>query len=277
MPGGDAGDAAMGDGGSDGSIVPGTDSVSIGPFLLQPGDEENVCTSIELENATPMMVKAVRSNLTAGSHHLIALRTTGPEASDGCGTFAFANGVLTIAEKQGITEVNFPEGTGVRFEARQWIALEMHYVNYTDGPLEVLGTLEFEMVPLTETLEEVQFDFDGNLEFSLPANQERNVTYTYTPRQQGARIFAVTSHTHSLGLESTIHRLRRGQTPSEANLVHRSLDWSEPPLTLLDPPLVLESGEYLLLTCRFFNHTDQPVHFGQRFEDEMCFMWAHWY
>jgi hypothetical protein len=31
------------------------------------------------------------------------------------------------------------------------------------------------------------------------------------------------------------------------------------------------------LTCRYNNDTDQPVMFGTKAQDEMCFMWLYYY
>jgi hypothetical protein len=93
----------------------------------------------------------------------------------------------------------------------------------------------------------------------------------------GARhVFALTSHTHSLGVRSSIERVPSSDAPDSAP-IHESLDWSEPPLTAFAPPLVLSADEGLRLTCEFMNTTDHEVSFGTSFHDEMCFMWLYYY
>jgi hypothetical protein len=55
------------------------------------------------------------------------------------------------------------------------------------------------------------------------------------------------------------------------------LNWAEPPLDTYDPALTFAEGEGLALTCEFDNTTGGPVVFGEGFDDEMCFLWAHYY
>ena len=89
-------------------------------------------------------------------------------------------------------------------------------------------------------------------------------------------VFALTSHTHSLGVDSTIERVASESAPSTTP-IHESLSWSEPPLTLFTPPLNFTGTDGLRLTCKYMNTTDQTVHFGTAFHDEMCFMWVYFY
>ena len=54
----------------------------IGPLTIAPGQEATVCLVVDLGNAAPRMVRAVRSDLTDGTHHVIATLTTeAPTAS----------------------------------------------------------------------------------------------------------------------------------------------------------------------------------------------------
>jgi hypothetical protein len=99
---------------------------------------------------------------------------------------------------------------------------------------------------------------------------------SYTPPGSSGspiRVFAITSHTHSLGVRSTIEHMASGSPM----LLHESLDWAEPPLTQLDPPLVFTGSESLRLRCEYQNDTNRDVMFGTAFEDEMCFMWVYYY
>jgi hypothetical protein len=123
----------------------------------------------------------------------------------------------------------------------------------------------------------VRSTFTGATDLLLPMGQA--ATGEFFMKLGGARpwhVFALTSHTHSLGIKSTIERVASATAPN-ATPIHESLDWHEPPLTRFEPPLVFNGADGLRLRCQFMNTTDHDVRFGTRFEDEMCFLWLYYY
>jgi hypothetical protein len=111
----------------------------------------------------------------------------------------------------------------------------------------------------------------------LPAGEATTAEFFLNPARNGpVRVFALTSHTHSLGVRSTIERVANLQAP-DSTPIHESLDWSEPPLTTFDPSLSFDGSDGLRLRCHYMNDTDHDVGFGVRFEDEMCFLWLYYY
>lgn len=254
-----------------------TASLTAGPYRLEPGDERTECVVLELDNATPRTVRAIRTTLTQGSHHMIIYRTDQPVMTTPTPCFPFADGgsALYIAESP-MDELVFPEGAGLEFAARQHIRIEVHQVNYYGMPIDVSGSVEFEFYDEGVTgLSPVQLLFTGDMGISIPARAMGYEITSFFTVPSGARIFGLTSHTHSLGTLSTIHRAR-----SETDLVeqlHQSDSWADPPLDVFSPPLTMASGEGLRLLCRYDNPGATPVGFGLGFEDEMCFLWAYYY
>ena len=139
--------------------------------------------------------------------------------------------------------------------------------------MQLSNMVEFDVVPASEVLEEVQFLFTGDLGLTIPPRETSTVN-SFHSLPAGARVFALTSHTHQLGQLAAIERTT-GEF-GEGPVLHESYNWSEPPLDVFDPPLVFEEGEGLKLTCEYLNPTDTTVHFGTGFDDEMCFLWAYY-
>ncbi|HTU60225.1 MAG TPA: hypothetical protein VMF89_17365, partial [Polyangiales bacterium] len=96
------------------------------------------------------------------------------------------------------------------------------------------------------------------------------------PADPAWNVFAMTSHTHQLGVHATIERVANANAPT-ATPLHESRDWAEPPLTVFAQPLVFDGTDGLRLTCRYMNTTDRDVHFGTGVDDEMCFMWVYYF
>ena len=270
---GQGGSAGAGAGGSGGGGNTTSASLRVGPFVTDPGDEQTQCVVLDLGNEQAGVIRRVRTTLTEGSHHLIISTSNGePHGPTPCGAFTHPDGALFIAEKQS-AELTYPDGTGVEVQAHQSIALELHYINYfSDSPEEIWGDKEFDLAPPDAGLRSVQFLFTGEFSIFLPAHTKQVVEGEY-PLTPGAELVALTSHTHALGTRATID-LKHSDGTSEA--IHESTDWDSPPFDTWDPGLPIRAGDRLHLRCEYENHTDRDVSFGTGFNDEMCFLWAHY-
>lgn len=261
---------------TDGGPMGPTTTVRTGPYTLPIGVERTQCIVVDAGNEAEAYVRAIRTTLTQGSHHMILYRTTEalrPDPVD-CFPFAMAGSAFYIAESP-MEELLYPEGAGLLFDAHQHIRIEMHQVNYVGEPIEVMGTAEFEFYDASvPTPSPVQLLFEGPTSINLPPHASTTVT-GFVRAPAGARVFALTSHTHSLGRLATIHRGR--STTDTTELLHQSDSWADPPLDHFSPALTFSSGEGFALACEFLNDTERTVGFGLDFEDEMCFLWAYWY
>ncbi|MEZ4441509.1 MAG: hypothetical protein R3B72_20590 [Polyangiaceae bacterium] len=271
-PGSGGSDGVTVGGGVGGGIV-GTHEVGISQSQVAPGVENTVCVILSMDNPAAAMIRSIRTHLSEGSHHLIITKIDGgveqpnPEP---CGAFAHGGDALFIAEKPEM-QLTYPDGAGMPVTANQLMGLEMHYINYTTGPIDITGSVEFDLADDDGTLKEVFLLFEGNLSLSIPPQSQQTFESTHSVPND-AKIFAVTSHTHQLGTYASI----RKQGPGGDQLLHESFDWADPPFDAFDPPMVFGAGDSLRLRCDFNNTTNQTVNFGTSFYDEMCFLWAHY-
>ncbi len=261
------------------AFIPSADmaTLSYGPERLEPGDEQTVCIVLDAGNETERFVRAIRTTLPQGSHHMIVYRTTEGVRTrpEPCIPFASSGDAMFIAETRE-AELVFPPDVGLAFDARQRVRLEVHAVNYVGMPIDVSASVTFEFYPeASPPTDEVHLLFTGDMALSLPPRVETTVTSFHRP-DPGARIFAITSHTHSLGTYASIEDARSSSDTTGTRL-HESRSWADPPLDRFDPPIVIPEDRGLRLTCTYFNDTDDYVGFGLDFEDEMCFLWAYWY
>jgi hypothetical protein len=246
--------------------------------------EDHVCMIVPLPNDKRVWIKSIHATLTRGSHHLIVDRR--PEATQpmdkpaSCAPTMGTDSSRLIIAQQPDTLLDLPEHTGLRVEPHQPIFLQLHYINATSKSADIAGAVEFTLVDEAAGAPiEVQSLFAGATNISLPRHQSGMAQFFYLPPATSSRklqAFAVTSHTHSLGVNATIERVSSVDAPA-VKPIHESMDWAEPPLTRFDPPLVFDGNDGLRLRCRYQNDTDRDVSFGTRFQDEMCFMWLYFY
>ena len=251
---------------------------------VAPGAEDHVCVIAALPNDKRVWAKSIHARLTRGSHHLIVDRrpanATLSDAPATCSPTMGGDATRLIIAQQSDTRLDMPARTGLPLEAHQAIFLQLHYINNTSKPADIAGTVELELLDLSAGAPiEVQSLFAGSTNFSIPRHASGMAEFFYLPAASASRrmqAFAVTSHTHSLGVNATIERVSSASAATTAP-IHESNSWEEPPLTRFDPALVFEGKDGLRLRCRFQNDTDRDVSFGTRFEDEMCFMWLYYY
>ena len=283
--GGTGGSGVGGAGGSAGSVAgPAPLTIAITARAIPGGGENHVCVVLPLPNTEPAWITSMHASLTAGSHHLIIDRRpegteTQSEATPCSPTMGGESTRLMIAQQRE-TVVDMPAGTGLPITAHQPVFLQLHYINLEETPADIVGTLEVTLAdPSQAPPTEVRSVFSGSTNLDLPSGEMSMGEYFVRPGSGASKpwhVFALTSHTHSLGIRATIERVPSATAP-DSTPIHESLDWHEPPLTQFDPELVFDGSDGLRLRCYYQNDTDRDVRFGTRFEDEMCFLWLYYY
>ena len=258
-------------------------SESIVVLDVPPGAEESVCVYKELPNTADWKVVEVQSYIGDGSHHLMVDRTATGTVSHvpaPCGHLQGSTTSRLLISQQHETAFKLPDGVAFTLEPKQFLTLQIHYINSTQDVIDVEGRVDLILAPEGTGADfvEAQQTFTGSIRLDLQPH-ERTVEGAFHPMSgtpsNPAHMFALTSHTHSLGVRTTIERTTGDGVPGE--LLHESLDWAEPPLTTFASPIVFTGDDGLALTCEYENTRDEAVSGGTRFLDEMCFMWLYWY
>jgi hypothetical protein len=252
------------------------------PRRVSPGAEKHVCVVVELPNPERVWVDEIHATLTAGSHHLIVDRrpagTAAQTEPEVCGATMGGDNSRLIIAQQAETNLILPEGVAFAIEARQPLFLQLHYFNAGDEARDITGEVEFVLAGTTTTPIEARSVFTGTTSINLPPRSPgASESFYAPPPATGARhVFALTSHTHKLGVRSTIERVAT-EDAAPTTPVHESLNWSEPPLDQFAPPLVFDGSDGLRLKCNYNNTTNSQVGFGTGVDQEMCFMWVYYF
>jgi hypothetical protein len=272
-------------GGTGGSIATGpTISANLEVLQVEPGGQRTVCTTKHLNNATEVKVKNVRGHISGGSHHFIVDRDPTDVPIDGvveCFGLSGTDATRVLIAEKPETLFAMPQGVGFTLRPNQPLTTELHYFNPTDAPIDIEAIIEFELAEGEEAanMKEASMVFAGNTSIFLPAGMPGEVEFFMPmPGAPGApaKMFALTSHTHSLGVRATIERVVDAfAAPGEQ--LHESLSWAEPPMTEFMPEVEFTGTDGLRLKCEYLNDREVDVTFGTAVQDEMCFMWLYYY
>jgi Copper type II ascorbate-dependent monooxygenase, C-terminal domain len=275
--------SSAGTGGMDPATT--TLTATMGPFTIQPGEEAVKCVVLNLGNPATAFVRRFRTKLEQGSHHMIVYTSTEAEnpVPFDCQSFGVTGGSAIFIAQQPHSELVFPKDpsgvpVGLELTPNQLLRLEMHYINPTNAPLDVVGTAEMDVLPEASQVIKSGFAFEGQLGIPvIPAFGEADTGIRFQQGIPGTHIFALTTHQHHLGTEMKIWLAADENDTS--HLVADGLSWSDPPLVSFDPPLDFPAGPNPGFTydCHWKNPTASPVTGGLAANDEMCFFWHYYY
>jgi hypothetical protein len=278
---------AIGDGGSTTDADAGDPAVQtvtagIGPIAVDAGQETVVCVTMRLPNAESAYVPRITVQLGHGSHHLVVYRsaaTTESLTPTPCTTF---QGILTgtgvplmISEKSS-DDLTFPQGVALKIASQQMIELEAHYINAGATPLQGMGTVHFETIPVTTpNIVESDFAFWGTTNIVLPSGTQ-TIGPLFAAGLTGTHAFALTTHQHRLGTDFKIWAANSA-TDTNHPPIADTTDWANPPLYRLKPEIDFSGQNGLAYQCTWNNTTGQVVTFGESALNEMCVLWIYYY
>ena len=287
------------------------------PFKIEPGTEREVyyATQIVDENGQPVQgdifMNGVEIYYPVGSHHFAMFYLTNDAVSRGLldvnvvpgigvdpndsfrifdniahiGTFGLIgiDRFLIAGSQTADTGFRFPEGVALRLPGNGVYDLNSHYIN-------LLGTevmhgevyVNIYTIPPEEVKYEAEVFLVYNNNINVPPGTARMTELDWSVkdelRNQGfppdatLHLVSLSSHMHRHGELFEINRLSTGK------LLHRSITYDNAPLSLFDPPLVLDNNDGLRFQCTHSNYdTDKPLRFGLTSEDEMCIMQGYYY
>lgn len=273
-------------------------SLSWGPVTVQPGQEATQCIWLRLGNDTEISVHQLHNVLSTSSHHLIVYKddmdATEQTTPVPCQPFTGALNPtgrifpVMITQKHD-DELTLPHHVAYTLAAHQMIKIEMHYLNPTDAAAEASATVDFSAADPEAIRDEANILFIGTPDIVLQPNMMTEVHEYFDPGRAsldltGARFFAITGHTHRLGLSVEVGTAAGNPAaavdPAGAVTQVYAPDpfvWSEPVTTMHQPEFTLPAGGGFDFACRWYNSTSAVVRFGESANDEMCFFWAYYY
>ncbi len=259
-----------------------------GPVEVGPLEEDTRCVTLRLGNDIPLKIDRIHNTLGTASHHFIVYRVAEGEINETptpCFPFVdtldpTAGAPLMITQRPDEV-LQLPDGVGFSLPADQLIRLEMHFINAGTEPVMAEATTELHAMADADFEQEADFLFIGNPDIQLPSSPSvQTLGPTYFPIPQGldgASVFAITGHTHKLGVDVEVETATAADAPGTVVYDPTAFSWSEPETVIHDPPFTIPADGGFRFTCSWLNDTGDYVQFGESANDEMCFFWAYYY
>lgn len=235
-----------------------------GDWSLAPGAERYLCVRTTVTE--DLYLGAFDAMSPVGTHHTV-LTVGAPSGPDGivpCDSFA-NHDVMMYGSGVGNGAFELPDGVAVRVRAGQQLLLNLHLFNTSDA--EVTGTSG----TLARVLDESEVEhvaeavLMGPIGFEIPTG-EQEITGGCTLRDDST-LFAIAPHMHQLGRHMTVHARR---DDGDVMIHDGPYDFDEQEIVNVEP-IEVSAGDYVEVKCRYDNHREGPVSFGESSTEEMCF------
>jgi hypothetical protein len=262
-------------------------SLSIGPIMAMPGEENTQCIIVHLGNMSSIHVGQIHDVLTPGSHHMIVYRssetveqTTPVDCVPFTDTLDPTKGSTLVVTQKKDDTLTLPQGVAFTLDPQQMIRIELHYINTGSTPLEITGTTNFVTMADSQYKDEAGFLFIGDPDITLPPHAQTTlgpVFFSMPIQYQGVNFFAITGHEHQMGTGVNVWTASSATDPGTSVYDVPGWLWSEPTTVQATPPFVLPDQGGFKFTCTWDNTSDSTINFGESALDEMCFFWAYYY
>ena len=287
------------------------------PFIIEPGTEREVFYARQITDATgqplqeDIFVNKYEIVYPTGSHHFILYRITekglednilnvgvtpgvgvnpqdsfrvlDPANPQALGNFGKHRVYITGTQSGEKTVYQFPEGVVLRLAGDTIYDLNAHFVNLL-GTKAIEGEVYVNLytIPPEQVEHEAVELFSANTDIFVPPGTTRVAMKDETVREEISRrgydpntvlnLLMITSHMHRHGELFEIFQMSTG------SLLHRSVTYDDAPITVFDPPLVLDANDGLTYECTHNNYDrDVPLTFGFTSEDEMAIIMGYYY
>ncbi|MEJ7597225.1 MAG: hypothetical protein WKG01_04880 [Kofleriaceae bacterium] len=248
------------------------------------GVEVTYCYYFRTPNTESMAINRWKSQMTAGSHHMIMFLTgdtdkmpPGTVSDENCGFNSFPLPEWTFAAQTQTTELLLPADDGAGQPVAQDIPantagfFQMHYLNATDDPIRARVTLDAEAlepgVSYTKTAPYITYDSD----ITIPKETFDHVEANSCNVPATAKFWMMSTHAHKQADNTYVK--------DGAATVFHGEEWEHPGAAMFENPqfLTFSSGK-LRYECEYDNPSGEVINDGDSaLEDEMCMATGYYF
>jgi hypothetical protein len=254
---------------------------------VEPGVENTECVKVRLDNIAPIAIGRIVNEISSSSHHFVVSTVNEEEAGDearepfACQPFRapLTGAPLAITQKH-LDEYALPAGVGYALGVAQMMHLELHYINTTAGPVDIVAKTSLYPLAEGELEHEASVLLVGNLGVQIPPNAEHTLGPTLQEipaTYAGVSFYGLTGHTHQYGTDVRVETFDAPGATPVPRYVLPEFKWDDPEVVRFDPPFQVPSGGGFSYTCSWKNTTNATITFGESANAEMCFFWAYYF
>lgn len=258
-------------------------------WSINPGHDFYECRKILVEQE--MWISSFKTLSPQGTHHqIMTVSDNGDALGDSDCNAGILDPKMVYAGGIETGDLTLPDGVAVHIKAGQYLSLNIHLFDTTDGPISGHSGVLAKTIAAADVVHEADMTFAGTTNLNKtgvgngtsiprpPGVPHDNQTHIYyggctVPAGEDWNVFALWPHMHEIGNRMSL-RINGGLP-----LFDQAYDFENQ--QILPPPsaLVLHPGDQVTVGCSYLNdtpnHTNtgtQPVAWGDGANAEMCYL-----
>ena len=247
------------------------------PLVLQPNTEHIICSRIDFEVAEELLIDKAEGSQMQGGHHAaiyVSLSQSDDFSPIECDQIDMgAMRFVTGAGGAGGQDLTLPEGLALRISPGQQVIVQSHYINSTQEMQVVMDAVDLRLTEANDSLVIADSLAVIDSDFEIPVgatDYERVKTCTM---DQAIDLHLLLGHTHDYGVLFKTELIREGEEPQELYYATDGPSLRDNPyIVTYDPPMQLNPGDKLRITCRWTNTSTQAL----GWPEEMCVAFAYY-
>jgi hypothetical protein len=194
-----------------------------------------------------------------------------------CGALPDSDSLFLAGWAPGGGDMVMPEDVGLKLTPGSTLLLQVHYYNVA-GLEDVRDRSGMALCTGFGRPREAGVVAVGPMDLNIPPREEATHSLTcpgaVTKALGGFEILASNPHAHELATRFTTEIVRNEGTASETVELLTDVnpwDFNDQTSYPQDPPVVVNEGDGIRVTCEYYNHRNTTATWGENTEDEMCF------
>jgi len=238
---------------------------------IPAASESLICSPLTLDIDTDILLKGAQGLQMEGGHHIAVYVRDGhveEEPHECTDTDMLTLRFVVGAGGAGAASTQLPPGTALRVQAGQQIVIQSHYINTAADARVVMDAVELLTVdPDTEPAIADALVIH-HADFTVPPLAVDHEAVNECTIEEDLDVHLLLGHTHDFGVFLQLEHIQEG---GETTVLYTGYDGplmrDDPEITLYgDPPLQINAGDKLRITCRWTNPGSVPL----GFPEEMC-------
>jgi hypothetical protein len=213
-------------------------------------------------------------------HHWLMFTSPLDESYDGSHSTTIGTQIGNEAElvagwALGGRNVEFPADVGLRLPDEGMINVQWHFNNHGETAAPDASTVQVCTVPVATRSNTLSMTWLGTEDVlsGIPPHQVSEFSGTCRSRSEAPiTVWALWPHMHLIGRSQTTVVERANGTLEP--VFHKPFDFNKQVHYELEPPVVLQRGDKIKVTCTYENTNDNTVYLGETSADEMCYQFA---
>jgi hypothetical protein len=238
-------------------------------WTVSPG-ELYKCVGIRAER--DMYISGFTNLAPLGEHHAVVTVADDPgtfgltQVGEYDCTFGALDLQMLYASGVGEASIELPDGAALEVKAGQFINLNLHLFNTTNGDLTMHSGVRATVVPSVPPEKIAEMIFVGTTNFNI-APGETGTASGGCNFTRDATVFAYWPHMHQFATHQKLTMTVGG----EARVMHdAAFDFMHQATYPIDPTIAVHAGDSIQTECTFTNTGSVPLTFGDSSTAEMC-------